>query len=529
MADKKSIMLSEEQLNFIKKASAGKNLLVDASEGCGKTTALIELCDRLPGRKKILFFAVDRPSRNEIEDEIGKRNVAVSYFRGFAFKELKKLGVYGETYELLDLFAKARPNVSGYDILIVDEFQFIDAEASAMLRIIKSQCDNLQVIFAGNTENKFYDKSRFDAKIFAGELLGEHEEIHFKNCYEIPMYSGAEKKSNVREGIDDFNDDDNEMGLPEEYATEPESPVREMVSYLGDGVPIAVVDAELNNNNEVMSVGAVIADPDTYKIKDERYYIITPENLAGGIFLKELRTGDCLNAPAVSREEAMDKIAFFLRDSNVRSIYAYNAAFDRDMLPELCEFAWYDIMQLAAYKQHNPAIGPGESCNKEGRLKRDFGVGAMIRRMSGDVSFTETHNALYDARDELKIMELLGRPLSDYDFTLVDGSLSDDGEDSPLTIESINDVVLEEDAISASEAEIMLNVSRNTIYKLIKKGVIFGFKRDNRYIISRRSVEEYLLEIESREAKKYRKAMTGILIVLLGALILLWHLAATFY
>ena len=91
MADKKSIILSEEQLNFIKKASAGKNLLVDASEGCGKTTALIELCDRLPGRKKILFFAVDRPSRNEIEDEIGKRNVTVSYFRGFAFKELKKL------------------------------------------------------------------------------------------------------------------------------------------------------------------------------------------------------------------------------------------------------------------------------------------------------------------------------------------------------------------------------------------------------------------------------------------------------
>ena len=108
MAEKKSIMLSEEQLNFIKKVSAGKNVLVDASEGCGKTTALIELCDRLPGRKKILFFAVDRPARNDIEDELGKRNVTVSYFRGFAFKELKKIGVYGETYELLDLFAKVR-------------------------------------------------------------------------------------------------------------------------------------------------------------------------------------------------------------------------------------------------------------------------------------------------------------------------------------------------------------------------------------------------------------------------------------
>lgn len=525
MAEKKSMMLSEEQLNFIKKVSAGKNVLVDASEGCGKTTALIELCDRLPGRKKILFFATDRNSKNDLEDAIDKHNVTVSYFYGFAFKELKKIGIYGEADQLLGLFNKARPSITGYDILIVDEFQFIDAESSQMLKIIKSSCSDLQIVLAGNTENKFYDKAQFDAKIFADELLGEHEEIRFKNCYDIPMYSGAEKKRKIRDEVDD----DDEMGLPDEYREESASNTRDMVQHLGDGVAIAVVDAELNKNNEVMSVGVVVADADTFRIKDERYYIITPENLAGGMFLKELRTGDCINSPAISREEAMDKILFFLRDNNVRSIYAYNAAFDRDMLPELSEFAWYDIMQLAAYKQHNPAIGPGEPCNKDGRLKRDFGVGAMIRRMSGDVSFTETHNALYDARDELKIMELLGRPLSDYDFTLVDGSLSDDGEDSPLTIESINDVVLEEDAISASEAEIMLNVSRNTIYKLIKKGVIFGFKRDNRYIISRRSVEEYLLEIESREAKKYRKAMTGILIVLLGALILLWHLAATFY
>ena len=141
MAEKKSIMLSEEQLNFIKKVSAGKNVLVDASEGCGKTTALIELCDRLPGRKRILFFAVDRAARNDVEDAIGKHNVVVTYSYGFAFKELKKIGVYGETHELPDLFVKTRPNVSGYDVLIVDEFQFIDAEASEMLKIIKAQCN----------------------------------------------------------------------------------------------------------------------------------------------------------------------------------------------------------------------------------------------------------------------------------------------------------------------------------------------------------------------------------------------------
>ena len=93
----------------------------------------------------------------------------------------------------------------------------------------------------------------------------------------------------------------------------------------------------------------------------------------------------------------MELNLFFLRDNNVKAIYAYNAAFDRGMLPELAEFTWYDIMKLAAYKKYNPAIAPGESCDKNGRLKKDFGVGSMIRRMTGDVSFTETHNALYDA------------------------------------------------------------------------------------------------------------------------------------
>ena len=44
-----------------------------------------------------------------------------------------------------------------------------------------------------------------------------------------------------------------------------------------DGQYFAVIDAETNYYDEVISIGVVIAHRDTYRIIDEKYYIITPE------------------------------------------------------------------------------------------------------------------------------------------------------------------------------------------------------------------------------------------------------------
>lgn len=100
--------------------------------------------------------------------------------------------------------------------------------------------------------------------------------------------------------------------------------------------------------------------------------------------------------------------------SGVRDLYAYNACFDRNHLPELRSYRWYDIMRIAAYRQTNPAIPQRAECFSTGRLKRGYGVEPMLRLLSGRSSYRETHNALDDALDELKIMALLGRPCGDY-------------------------------------------------------------------------------------------------------------------
>jgi len=110
----------------------------------------------------------------------------------------------------------------------------------------------------------------------------------------------------------------------------------------------------------------------------------------------------------------MKELIRFISAYDVATILAYNAAFDYRHLPELRHFNWCDIMKLAAYRQYNPKIPNCAKCYSTGRLKRGYGVESIYRMLSDDYGYCETHNALYDAVDELEIMRLLGIKLDRY-------------------------------------------------------------------------------------------------------------------
>ena len=115
-----------------------------------------------------------------------------------------------------------------------------------------------------------------------------------------------------------------------------------------------------------------------------------------------------------TRQQAIADLKQWFGQYQVEKIFAYNASFDRNHLPELRSFNWFDIMRLAAYRQHNPSIPATADCCSTGRLKRGYGVEAMLRLLSGKHTYHESHNAFHDAIDELEIMRLLGHPLRDY-------------------------------------------------------------------------------------------------------------------
>ena len=169
----------------------------------------------------------------------------------------------------------------------------------------------------------------------------------------------------------------------------------------------AVIDTETNWNNALMSIGTAIADCDTFELVKVRYHVIVPEYEVGGMF-SDVLFDNRLKPVLCSKTEAMDDLVRLLNEYGVKQIFAYNAAFDRKLMPRLDKFDWYDIVSFAAYKQHNSKITAADECYKTGRLKHNYGVEAMMRRLSGDVTYNETHNALYDALDELEIMRRLG-------------------------------------------------------------------------------------------------------------------------
>lgn len=176
----------------------------------------------------------------------------------------------------------------------------------------------------------------------------------------------------------------------------------------------AVIDTETTWSDVVMSIGIVIADCLTFKPVTCKYYIISPEYLRPAMYRDVLFVESVKVDLKSTRQNVLDNLVAILKKYNVNSIFAYNAYFDYNHLPELQNYLWFDIMKIAAYKQYNDKISANADCWGTGKLKRKCGVEPIMQMLSGNLRYREIHNALCDALDELKIMELLGHSYETY-------------------------------------------------------------------------------------------------------------------
>ena len=177
----------------------------------------------------------------------------------------------------------------------------------------------------------------------------------------------------------------------------------------------AVIDTETTWTDEVMSIGAVVADSRNYRIVDSRYYLIDPAFRRGGLFSDALHMRGTPKEQVASRRDMAADLRAWLCSHGVDSIFAYNAQFDRTHMPEFADFQWFDIMRVAAYRQFNPGIPDTVPCFKTGRMKRNYGVEPIYRMLSGNQGYCEKHNGWHDAVDELRIMEMLALPIEVYE------------------------------------------------------------------------------------------------------------------
>lgn len=181
----------------------------------------------------------------------------------------------------------------------------------------------------------------------------------------------------------------------------------------------AVIDTETTWDDAVMSIGIVIADASTKEMVEAKYFLIDPEYTHGGMYSSALKMEGIEEISVDKRENVLSTIDAWLKENKVDRLLAYNAAFDRNHLPELRAYTWCDIMRLAAYRQYNTKIPAEVECCGTGRMKRGYGVEPILRMLSEDKQYEETHNAYFDALDELKIVQLLGYNMEVYDNAII--------------------------------------------------------------------------------------------------------------
>lgn len=184
-ADALLVNLSSEQQRFVDDALEGKNILVDACIGSGKTTAIQQLCNVYPSDKRILYLTYNRLLKNDAKTKIKKKNVTVTNYHGFAYSCLIRIGLKAGISDLIQHFNTVRPPVRHYDVLIIDEYQDIELELAQMLDYIKYRNPGMQIIAVGDMQQKIYDKTTLDVPSFINNFLEEYELLEFTKCFRL--------------------------------------------------------------------------------------------------------------------------------------------------------------------------------------------------------------------------------------------------------------------------------------------------------------------------------------------------------
>ena len=179
------LLLSDEQLNFIRTALNGKNILVDACIGSGKTTSIQHLCDLYPNYFRILYLTYNKILKIDARNKIKNKNIRVTNYHGFAYSVLSKAGIRCGISDLIQTFIKSTPDIPNFDVLIIDEYQDIDQEISELLQMIKRKNPSAQIIAVGDMEQKIYDKTSLDVVSFIDNFLGDYERTTFTNCFRL--------------------------------------------------------------------------------------------------------------------------------------------------------------------------------------------------------------------------------------------------------------------------------------------------------------------------------------------------------
>ncbi|MHA0314965.1 AAA family ATPase [Mesomycoplasma ovipneumoniae] len=180
--------LTREQKKVIKLALKGKNVLVDACIGSGKTTVIQALCNEFPSSKNILYLTYNTLLKIDAQNKIKNDNVIVQNYHGFAKSMLDQQSINTSYGDVIKIFLDHDISVGTFDVLLIDEYQDIAFLISLLLERIKTQNPNIQIVAVGDIEQKIYDNTKLNVKSFIDKFLGSYKKISLTVSFRMPKY-----------------------------------------------------------------------------------------------------------------------------------------------------------------------------------------------------------------------------------------------------------------------------------------------------------------------------------------------------
>lgn len=183
------VELTDEQKRFIQLVEDGHNVLVDACIGSGKTTSIQKLCSLLISKynKSILYLTYNKLLKDDARQKIvSTMNIAVHNYHSYAMSTMRDMGIFSSASDCIQKFISTPDvKIKHYDLIVIDEYQDIDAEIAAMLEIIKDNNPGIQIVMVGDMSQKIYDKTTLSVADFVPCFMEKYEFIKFTYCFRI--------------------------------------------------------------------------------------------------------------------------------------------------------------------------------------------------------------------------------------------------------------------------------------------------------------------------------------------------------
>lgn len=185
------LVSSEEQKIAIQNVLDGRNVVLDAVAGSGKSTTILSLAKEMPD-KKILQMTYNATLRKEIQakvEKLGLKNIEVHTFHSFAVKYyLDSAHTDTGIRKIMLLDLNPRHPIPNYDVVVLDEAQDMSFLYFQFMTKATLDMGNLfQLFVLGDFMQGIYEFKGADVRslLFASEIWQNHPRLktqEFREC-----------------------------------------------------------------------------------------------------------------------------------------------------------------------------------------------------------------------------------------------------------------------------------------------------------------------------------------------------------